>query len=330
MKIGIEEARALMQAAMRKINFTAQEAEIIADHLLDCELRSVPIGGLSRALSVIERYGAQPVNRPPIRITRETASSAAIEGGDTIGYLVGRMATELAIKKAKETGIGVVGARCAIFSGMLSYYAEMVTSEQLVYFATSSTGPFVAPEGGTEPRFGTNPIAFGFPSEGQPVIWDIGTSQMMIADAALAKVLGRPLEPNKAFDASGHPTTDPEKALEGAFRVWGGHKGSGLALSVQLLGVLCGAQAMPDRFGSIGFFVLALDPGMLVSPEMFRKEVEAYADAIRSTRPEDPSRPVRMPFDRSRSLRTKALKEGVIEVPVEVLDALRSFVEQRA
>ena len=206
----------------------------------------------------------------------------------------------------------------------------MVTGEQLVYFATSSTGPFVAPEGGTEPRFGTNPIAFGFPSEGQPVIWDIGTSQMMIADTALAKVLGRPLEPNKAFDASGHPTTDPEKALEGAFRVWGGHKGSGLALSVQLLGMLCGAQAMPDRFGGIGFFLMVLDPAILVSAETFRKEVEAYVDAIRSTRAEDPSRPVRMPFDRSRALRAKTLQDGAIEVPVEVLDALRGFVEQRA
>ena len=85
-----------------------------------------------------------------------------------------------------------------------------------------------------------------------------------------------------------------------------------------------------SRSGGIGFFVLVLDPGILVSAEMFRKEVEAYADAIRSTRPEDPSRPVRMPFDRSRSLRTKTLKEGVIEVPIEVLDALRSFVEQGA
>jgi LDH2 family malate/lactate/ureidoglycolate dehydrogenase len=329
MKIGVEEARALLQRAMRKINFTTQEADIIADHLLDCELRGVPIGGLSRALSVIERYGAQPAERKPIQITRETASSAAIEGGDSIGYLVGRMATELAIRKAKETGIGIVGAHCAIFSGMLCYYAEMVTAAQFVCFATSSTGPFVAPEGGTEPRFGTNPVAFGFPSEGEPVIWDIGTSRMMIADAALAKRLGRELEPNKAFDASGQPTTDPEKALEGAFRVWGGHKGSGLALSVQLLGMLCGAQAMPDRFGGIGFFILVVDPGLLTSPELFRKEVEAYADAIRCTRPEDPSYPVRMPFDRSRSLRMKTLEEGVIEVPLEVLDALRSFVEQR-
>jgi LDH2 family malate/lactate/ureidoglycolate dehydrogenase len=329
MKVGIEEARALLQSAMRKINFTTQEADIIADHLLDCELRGVTIGGLSRALSIIERYGEQPVNRPPIQITRETASSAAIEGGDTIGYLVGRMATELAIRKARDTGIGVVGAHCAIFSGMLCYYAEMVTREQLVCLATSSTGPFVAPEGGTEPRFGTNPIAFGFPSAGEPVIWDIGTSQMMIADAALAKRLGRPLDPNKAFDASGRPTTDPDQALQGAFRVWGGHKGSGLALSVQLLGMLCGAQAMPDRFGGIGFFLMVLDPGILVSAETFRQEVEAYVDAIRSTRAEDPSRPVRMPFDRSRALRVKTLQEGAIEVPVEVLDALRGFVEPR-
>lgn len=312
---------------MRTSRFTKQESELIADHLLDCELRGITMGGFSRAISVIERYGKQPENRDPMIISRETAFSAAIESDETIGYLVGHKATEMAIEKAKETGMGMVGAHCAIFSGMLSYYAEMVTAKGLVCFSTSSTGLMVAPEGGTEARFGTNPICMGFPSADDPIIWDIGTSGMMLADAVLAKNLNQPLPDGVAYDAEGARTTDPTAALEGAFRVWGGHKGSGLALSVQLMGMMVGANAMPDRYGDIGFFLIAIDPKLFTDPATFYAEVKDYADAIRRTRPEIAERPLRLPFDRSRAQRNATLEAGVIDVPKEVLAELQRLIK---
>lgn len=326
MKISIDEARSLLEQAMRRSRFNAHEAEIIADHLLDCELRGVTMGGMSRALTIIEMFGGQPENRDPIEVQKETPYSAAVEGSQHIGYLVGRKATETAIHKAKDTGIGVVTARSAIFSGMLSYYSEMITREGFVSFSTSSAGPLVAPEGGTEARLGTNPIAFGFPSAGDPVIWDIGTSKIMLADAVLAQRLGRPLAEDVAFDPSGAPTTDPAKAIDGAIKVWGGHKGSGLALCVQLMGILAGAEPMPDKYGGIGFFVLALNPDLVTSPERFQRDVATFTDLIRATRPKAEDRPVRIPFDRSRALRASLLEAGVIDVPEDVLRQLRSEI----
>lgn len=276
MKITIDQARTIIEQAMQRARFTRDEAAIIADHLLDCELRGVAMGGISRALTVARHFGNQPA-RDPIKVQRATPVSAVIRGGNNIGYLVGHAATRVALDKARGAGIGVVTAHCAIFSGMLSYYAERITQAGFVCIATSSVGPMVAPQGGSQAMFGTNPIAIGFPSDDGPVIWDIGTSQIMLAETVLAERLGRALPEGVAFDAAGRPTTDPATALRGAFRVWGGHKGSGLALSVQLLGLLAGAPALQDRYGSIGIFLQAIDPALLGDAGAFRAGVAQFA-----------------------------------------------------
>lgn len=101
------------------------------------------------------------------------------------------------------------------------------------------------------------------------------------------------------LDGAGQPTQDPMEALGGALAVWGGHKGSGLALVVQLLGMMSGAATAPDGLRDCGFFLLVIDPGLLTSDEDYKERVAAYADLVRDTWPVDPSRPVRVPFDRS-------------------------------
>ena len=123
----------------------------------------------------------------------------------------------------------------------------MAAARGLVSLIASNASPWVAPHGATEGRFGTNPICVGFPSADEPVIWDIGTSAIMHAEVKLADALGQQLPEGVAFDAAGSPTRDPVAALEGAFAAWGGHKGSGLGIVVQLLGVLAGSPAIPPR-----------------------------------------------------------------------------------
>jgi delta1-piperideine-2-carboxylate reductase len=97
---------------------------------------------------------------------------ASFDGGDQVGYLVGHKAATVAIAKAKEAGIGAAGASNTWMTGMFFHYMEMATREGLAAMAAGSSVQAVAPYGGTEPRFGTNPIAFGFPADDGPVIWD--------------------------------------------------------------------------------------------------------------------------------------------------------------
>ena len=322
MRLTIAQARRLARSAMQSIGHDAEDARLIADHLIDCELRGVTYGGLARAISIAERIMATGVSRHPIRVVKDTPVSASIDGGDRIGYVVAHRATALAIDKASASGIAIVGAFNTWYTGMLSYYAEMATARGLVSIIASNASPWVAPHGATEGRFGTNPICVGFPSIDEPVIWDIGTSAIMHAEVKLADRLGQQLPDGVAFDATGQPTRDPMAALGGAFAAWGGHKGSGLALVVQLFGVLAGSPPLPPELAGFGMVVIAVRPDLLCSPDEFRQRVAAYADSVRGARPVSGGPPVRMPFDRSRAERKRRMAEDVLDVSDAVYSRL--------
>ena len=322
MRLSVAEARALVERAMRAVGHDDADAGLIADHLIDCELRGIGYGGLSRAISIVERMRRTGDRRRPIRILRETPASALLDGGDNIGYVVAHRATTLAIAKAKATGLAMVGANDTWYTGMLSYFAEMATAEGFVAMIASNASPWVAPHGATEGRFGTNPICFGFPSTGDPIIWDIGTSAIMHAEVMLAQRLGQPLPDGAAFDADGRPTRDPASALAGAFAAWGGHKGSGLGLVVQMLGMMAGSPGLPPDLAGFGYLMVLMDPGLLTSAEAFKAEVASYAETVRSSRPVEGGPPVRMPFDRSAADRRRRAAEGFIEVADAVCERL--------
>ena len=325
MRITVEQARQLVDRVMRSVGYDAAEANTIANHLLDCELRGVSYGGLPRAVSIAERTMRTGVSQNPIRIVKGTAVSASIDGADHIGYVVAERAMALAIEKAAASGIAIVGANNTWYTGMLSYYAEMAASHGLVSIIASNASPWVAPHGATEGRFGTNPICVGFPSADEPVIWDIGTSAIMHAEVKLAQALGEPLPEGVAFDAVGCPTRDPAAALEGAFAAWGGHKGSGLGVVVQLLGALAGSPALPAELAGFGMVVIAIRPDLLTSADDFLRSVASYAESIRAARPVEGGPSVRVPFDRSRAERKRRRAEDAIEVSRAVISRLTAL-----
>jgi delta1-piperideine-2-carboxylate reductase len=329
-RLTIEAATSLARQALGALGYDAEEASLIADHLLDCELRGLSHGGLARIISIGERLTRVGDRRAPMRIVRETPISAKIDGGDQIGYLVAHRATRIAIAKAKASGVAIVGANETWYTGMLSYYAEMMAAEGLVSMMASNTSPWVAPHGASEGRFGTNPICFGFPTTADPVIWDIGTSAIIHADVTLHQRLGLELPEGVAFDNQGRATRDPAAALAGAFAAWGGAKGSGLGLVVQLLGTLAGSPPIPPELANFGFLVLAVSPSLFGSEAEFRSQVTQYGEAVRAARPLEDGEGARMPFDRSLAERRRRLKEGAIEVADQVQAALASLAASPA
>lgn len=326
MKIGLDDARALLDAVMQRAGQDAATAAVIADHLLDCELRGLHQGGLARALSICERLDRRGVPAAPPRVEHETPLSARIDGGDHVGYRVALQAMELAIAKGRASGIAVVAAHNTWYTGMLSYYAERAVAQGLVTLIASNASAWVAPHGASEGRFGTNPICFGFPAPGTPVIWDIGTSVIIHADAMLAQRLGRPLADGVAYGADGRPTTDPAAALAGALVNWGGAKGSGLGIVVQLLGIVAGSSTLPMDLQRFGCLIVTLDPRLLAPGEDLAAKVGEYMAWVRSARPLDAAEPVRVPFERSARERARRLREGVLEVPDAIVRALRARV----
>ena len=324
--VGVDEVRSLLDAGLRAAGLDADEVPATAAHLLDCELRGLHYGGLARLLSVAERLAAQPGPRDPVTVVREGPSSASVDGGDRVGYVVGQVATDLAARKAAESGLALVGANRTWYTGMLSYYAEQLTRRGLVVLIASNATPWVAPHGGTEPRYGTNPICFGFPSaDGADVVWDIGTSAVMHAEVVLARRTGRPLDEGVALDGTGAPTVDPAAALEdGALLGWGGPRGGGLGLVVQMLGMMAGSPAAPGELADFGMVVAAWRPDLLGDAEAFAARIAEYAGWVRATPGRDEAA-VRMPFDRSRRVREQTLARGTVAVRPEVLDAVRDL-----
>jgi delta1-piperideine-2-carboxylate reductase len=329
MKFTVAAARNLAERVMAALGHDADDASVIADHLIDCELRGLGYGGLARAISISERLARTGNHSRAIRVLHETPVSARLDGGDRLGYLVARRATQIAIDKAETTGIAVVGASDTWYTGMLSYYAEMAAARGLVSVIASNASPWVAPFGATEGRFGTNPICFGFPSADEPVIWDIGTSAIIHAEVTLAGRLGQQLPADVAFDADGHATRDPAAALAGAFAAWGGAKGSGLGIVVQLLGMMAGSPPIPPELAGFGFVIIAMRPDLMGSAEDFRANVSAYAASIRSARAVEGGAPVRMPFDRSRADRQRRRDADVIEIPDEICRQLDAIVARQ-
>ena len=331
MKLTIGDARQLIEQAMTAFGYTKAEADIIADHLMDCELRGLSYGGLARAVSIIDRLKSTSDDTRPITVTQESPISAAIDGGDQVGYLVARRAVELALEKAEVSGIAVVGAKETWYTGMFSYYLEMITKAGFAGMIAGSGGNIVAPEGGAQARFATNPIAFGFPTKDIPVIWDIGTSNITLAEVLLHWRTGELLPKGLAFDKNCKPTRDPLEALDGgALTAWGGHRGSGLAMMIQLLGMMCGAAASPDGLRDCGFFLLVVNPALLTDVDDYKQRVSDYAQHMRETIPINNDQPVRVPFERSYAHRKVTLANNHIDVVDEVYENLRLMAEQVA
>ncbi|KAL1858296.1 hypothetical protein VTK73DRAFT_7851 [Phialemonium thermophilum] len=313
MKVTIQEAQQLAHDVLVRTGYSTEGADRIAKHLLDSHLRGYTSAGLARILVIRDRLaGRAPVEA--ITVTNETSVLAHLDGQDTFGYLVGQRATEMAISKAKQLGISIVCANNTWTTGMLAYYSEMATKENLVTIITANSTPWVAAHGGYAGVHGTNPLCIGFPSSGTPIIVDIATSKILHADIVLAQRLNTELPPGAAFNAQGEPTTNPWEVFQGAIAPWGGHRGSGIATAIQLLGVLAGSPAFPPTLGQFGFSIIAIDPSQFRPLEDFKKEVDLYAKRIRESPPIAGGLPLRLPFERSAALRAEALQAGEVDV----------------
>ena len=325
MRISIDEAHVLARAALATAGYDDTESEIIADHMIGCELRGVSNGGLSRTLSVVERVRAEGGHKRRMRTMHESPLSIRIDGGGDVGYLVGHEAIEQVIEKAKLNGLAVAACSNTWYTGMFAHYMERIALAGFVAILAGSSAWRVAPWGSTEGRFGTNPIAFAFPGDDEPIVADIGTSALTISEATLAARLGQNLPEGVAYDRHGNQTVNPTEALEGAIAVWGGHKGSALATCVQLLGLLGGGDVEPKAENDCSFFVFVLKPELLLSEEQYRSSVAGYAEAVRGASGFNGAQ-VKMPFDRSRQVRQAALTAKSIEVADVVVHSLRQIV----
>ncbi|HWL57725.1 MAG TPA: Ldh family oxidoreductase [Paracoccus sp. (in: a-proteobacteria)] len=230
-------------------------------------------------------------------------------------------------ERARKLGLAaLVINSCTHFSALWPEI-EVLTGQGLAALAMCPSYSTVAPAGGIRPLLGTNPMAFGWPRPGKsPYVFDFATSVAARGEIELHRRSGTPLPEGWAIDHDGKPTTDPQRALEGAMLTFGGHKGSAISTMIELLaGVMIGDLTSPEALDFLGSAELLPHHGELIiafSPERFAaarpgnvfERAEVLFEAI-------VGQGARLPSQRRFAARERALAEG-IELTAEEVEGL--------
>jgi LDH2 family malate/lactate/ureidoglycolate dehydrogenase len=313
--LSVAEARALSERAMRGIGYEPEEARILADHVIDAALCGYEYSGLPKLLNVAD-YPRFKAPRQLMRVLKETSVSVLFDGGNQSGMLGMYYATRAVIERANVHGFALVGVNNLWMSGRSAYYVEMAARAGLIGIHTVAAPPMVAPLGGAKAALGTNPIAFGFPMEGDPLVIDLGTSAFMGTDLQFRQRLGLPLPEGVAIDEHGRPTTDARAARRGAILPFGGHKGYALALAMHALGV------------SAEYLFIAFKPDLFMPLPDYQRALAAEIAAIKATPRQDGVDEIRIPGERAYRERARLAREG-FEIDRRIHDALIQLAEGR-
>ncbi|MBI3977649.1 MAG: Ldh family oxidoreductase [Chloroflexi bacterium] len=280
------ELRRLATAVLAAAGMPEDDAALTATTLIEADLR----GTHSHGLYLLERYvrrlrAGGTKGRPQMRILRETAATALLDGDDGQGQVVAARAMRLAIEKARTAGIGLVQARRSHHIGALYYWTMMALPHDMIGIAMTSGIPIMVPFGGIRPLTGNNPIAVAIPAgEERPIVFDAAMSVAAMGRIHVAERRGRSIPPGWALDQSGQPTTDPIAGGRGTVLPMGDHKGYGLALVVEALsGVLTGAVFAGSAAGrrdvalpqELGHTFQAIDVAAFMDPAEFKARTDS-------------------------------------------------------
>jgi len=288
--VSAQDLQEFTRAAFTRVGVNEAHAETVAHHLVQANLRGVDSHGVARIPYYISGIRLRDVNiNPRIRTVADNKATALVDGDFALGQVAGRYATELAIKKASEFGVGVVGVRRTSHVGMLAYYGMMVAEKKMVGQVFTNSPPFMAAWGGKKPIFGTNPICMTFPYDGKgPIVLDMATSESAAFKIMSAANKGESIPEGWALDKNGNPTRSPGEALEGALLPFGGYKGYGLAVAVELFSsVLMGAEwstrVKLAYYTEGGLYVQAVDISHFRPYEEYLRDMEEVVKGIKTS-----------------------------------------------
>jgi len=340
-----------LQAAMRLLvcGFGSSEAEVeaVAGNLIEANLTghdSHGIGMLPRYAEAYLEGGLKPNTH--VRTVLDAGALLRLDGGAGFGQVVGHEAMALGIARAREHGSCIVALGNAHHLGRIGAWAEQAATAGLVslHFVNVIARGIVAPFGGADARFGTNPFCAGVPFAGrEPVILDFATSVIAQGKTRVAMNKGELVPPDHLIDDRGRPTREPRFSVVppfGALLTMGAHKGYGLALMCELLGgALAAGMTQRDHDSSHkrilnGMFSVLVDPAALGNRAAFEAEALAFIAWVKASPPREGVDAVLIAGEPERAMRQHRTAQGV---PVdaatwqEILDAARKLgVDARA
>lgn len=330
--IPLKDAKRFIIQCMEAVGTPKAHAEALGDVLVEADYRGHYSHGMNRLEMYINDVRSNTCDgKAQPKILKETAATAWVDGRNGLGAVVGNFCMSLAIKKAKESGVGWVCAKGSNHYGIAGMYSLQAIEEGLLGMSFTNTSPFLSPTRSKEAALGTNPITLGAPAiNGDSFVLDMATTAVAVGKVEMQRRKNQPIPEGWAQDIEGKPTTDAEEAIDtgclmplGGSEINSGYKGFGLALLVEIFcGILSGSQYGPHirRWGNttepanLGQCFIALDPQCFAPG--FEGRLDDLLNYIRQMTPVDPSKPVLVAGDPER-LHMKAVDEtgGVKYVP---------------
>jgi L-2-hydroxycarboxylate dehydrogenase (NAD+) len=320
----ISEIIEFITRALVSVNVPPEDASQVAELMAESDARGGDAHGVFRLPQYTKQIQDGAVNaRPHIRVVSERAGTALIDGDNALGHLVMKRATELAVQKARQCGIGWVGTRHSNHAGPAQLYPRMAAAQEMIgiYFCVGNAN-LVPPWGGTKVLLSTNPIAVAVPALQHPsIVLDMATTNTAFGKIRLKAQRNEPMPEGWMIDRQGQPLTDPKRASEGFLVPIGGPKGYGLALIIGLLaGTLNGAAFGRDVVdytvdsetpSNTGQSIMAVDIAAFADVQSFKQNVDEIWKIMKSS----PTLPgvdeVRLPGERSEILYRERMAKGV-------------------
>ena len=330
--------RTFIQSALEHVGLPSSDASTCAELMARADVNGSEGHGVFRLPQYVRRIQGGAVNvRPKVRIVREAAGMAVVDGDNGMGHVVMRFATETAIRKAKSSGVAWVGVRWSNHAGPAALYASMPLAHDMVglYLAVGNANHLPA-WGGLDMLLSTNPIAVAVPAlEERSIVLDMATTVAAYGKVKTKAQRGEMMPEGWMMDRSGRPLTDPKRADEGFLLPIGGYKGYGLALVFGLLaGTLNGAAMGREVVDfnnddstptNTGHAIVAIDIVAFGEVDAFKRSVDALIRDLRASQTLPGVDRVRIPGEGSLEARDDRSRNGVPVAP-----ALRAALDKLA
>lgn len=314
------------------------EAALQADARLQGELRGHPgqgqgMRGIARYCEMLRIGGI--VSPARIESIVDTPALALLDANKSFGQVAAVRAMDLAIEKARDVGVGLVGVRHSNHLGITAYHVMRATEQRMIGICLTNAGPEMAPWGGITPIIGTNPWGLGAPTDlGFPIVLDMALSMSGKGMVRWHQRQGLRIPTNWAYDRHGNVTDDPAEAMQGPLVPMGEFKGTGLSIFTDVLtGVLTGAAFGLDLYADpanhdVGHMLIAIDIERFMSYEEYLERMRRFCEQIKASELAPGFDEILLPGELEHRRTVERLANG-IDLDREVYDNLRQLAAER-
>ncbi len=339
-RVALNEMKEMVKEVFVRLGTPACDAEIMAEVLTDTQEKGILTHGYVRVPKYAHSLkcgGIKP--RGEARVVVDTPSWALVDGEGGLGIVVARKATDIAIEKARATGVGIVNVRNSHHLGAAGYYAGLCADEGMIGMCMSNGDALVAVTGSCEKSIGNNPMSYAVPAgKYGKIIYDIAISAGSDMKIYAMRDHGERVPDGWMIDKDGNPSNDPDDYIErgGVLLPFGGYKGYGLGMMVEMFAaVLSGAanttdvhawNTVPGESGNVGHFIMAMDVSRIGDRDEFVSRVESVLERILSSRLADGADKIYYPGEKEKIQKEICEREGSVEVDDAVLEKIKELL----